>query len=143
MILRGVPTFLILLAAVSAAAFVLAGCGEDEAAGLGGELSYVRSGGIAGAHDELVVFPTGRATLRTRKGEREFRLTEAEMARLAEEASGLESVNAVAPRPAPDAFVYTVVYKDQTAVTDDPSLGQSDFKPLVVQLEKILQAHGG
>jgi hypothetical protein len=142
--IRAVPAFLILLFAVCAAVFVLSGCGDDEAAGLNGELRYVRSGGIAGTHDELTVRPDGTATLKARgKGERTFELSDDELPALAAEAETLDSVAGSAKPVAPDSFTYTVDYDGRTATTTDPELGASAIKPLVVQLEKILQAHGG
>ena len=140
MILRGVPTFLILLAAVVAAVAVY-GCGDEAGSSLDGDLRYVRSGGIAGRQEVLVVKPDGTASHLRHDAERAFELTDDELSALSAELEGFEAREDVAPRPAPDAFTYVVEYGGRRAKTDDPSLSKSPVKPLVVRLEKILEAH--
>ena len=136
MIIRPVPFVLVFLA------LVLAACGEESASSLSGDLRYVRSGGIAGDHVELLVRPSGEATLKSRRGgEREFTLTEAELDALAADAANLPSASGGEKPAVPDAFVYTITYEGRTGRTDDPDLGGSGLAPVVRRLEKIIEAH--
>jgi hypothetical protein len=138
-IIRGVPTFLVLIAAVLAAVAVY-GCGDDAGSSLEGEVRYVRSGGIAGKQETLVVQPDGRATHQRHDVQDAFELTDDELSGLADELERFEVREDLAPRPAPDAFTYVVDYGGRTARADDPSLSKSPLKPLVVRLEKIIEA---
>ena len=138
--MRTVPLILFLLLALG-----LAACGDDApSSALTGELRYVRSGGIAGDHLELVVQPDGSAKVTSlRGGETTFTLSEEERQALAEAARNLPDEDSTAAKAAPDAFVYTVTYEGRTAKTDDPGLSKSGFSPLIGELQSILDAHGG
>ena len=137
--MRAVPLILLLLL------LGLAACGDDApSSSLTGELRFVKSGGIAGDHVELTVQPDGSAALKSRRGgEREFTLSDGERQSLAEAAENLPDEDSTAPRPAPDAFVYTVSYDGRTAKTDDPNLRSSGFSPLIGELQKIVDAKRG
>jgi len=122
------------------------GCGGGEAAAeMNDELHYVRSGGIAGRHDELTIQPNGDAILSVR-GEEEtrFRLSDEEMIdlRTALEDSGLESVAAdsMSDQPAPDAFSYSITYGSIEVRTDDPSV-PNDLKGLLALLTGFVEGH--
>ena len=134
--IRAVPLVLLLLA------LLLAACGDDapSSSGLNGELRYVKSGGFAGEHVEMVVQPDGSATVKSRRGgERELTLTEEELEAVAAEAEDLPEADAVSARPAPDAFVYTLSYDERTVKTDDPNLAKSGLSPLIGRLEQVLR----
>lgn len=137
--MRAVPLILLLLV------LGLAACGDDApSSGLSGELRYVKSGGFAGEHLELVVQPDGSAKLKSRReGERSFSLSDAELQSLAESARDLPAEDSTPPRAAPDAFVHTVAYEGRTATTDDSNLGKSGVAPLIGELQKILDEHRG
>ena len=121
-------------------ALLVAACGGD-ASSLTGELRYMRSGGIAGDVDELVVRPDGRATLKSRRGgDEEFELTREELDALATQAAGMEGERTIAT-PVPDAIVHEVAYDGRRASADDPHLAKSQIAPLIRQLEKIIEAH--
>ena len=139
--MRAVPLILVLLLALG-----LSACGDDAPSStLKGELRYVKSGGFAGDHVELVVQPDGSAALKSRRGgEREFTLSDAELESLADEAELVEraTADAYSQEPAPDAFVYTITYEGARARTDDPNLRISGVASLIGELEKLLEAHG-
>jgi hypothetical protein len=131
---------------------VAGGCGDGETESptgngerLDGELTYTRGGGIAGRADRLVVQPDGSATLETRKGgERRLKLTDRELAGVAEELrrANLPELPAksVADPPAPDAFGHRVVYGGTTVTADDPSMPQR-LRGLVGTLGRLVDAH--
>ena len=138
--MRAVPLILVLLLALG-----LSACGDDApSSALSGELRYVKSGGFAGDHVEMVVQPDGSGTVKSRRGgETEFTLSDAERQALAEAAENLPEEDSTGTKPAPDAFVHTVTYDGRTAKTDDPNLSKSGFSPLISELQKILDAHAG
>lgn len=115
------------------------------AAGLRDELRYVRSGGIAGAHDQLVIAPDGRGSLTVRGNtEQTFNLSDQELDSVAAalERANLEDVpsDSTSAQPAPDAFSYSLSYQGKEIRTDDPSI-PSDLKPLVSELDRIVAKH--
>lgn len=136
--MRAVPLILLLLLALGVFA-----CGDDAPApGLSGELRYVKTGGFAGDHIELMVQPDGRATVKSRRGgDSQFTLTEEELAALSTEADTLVDGDDQPAKPAPDAFVHTVEYRGRKLTTTDAAGGGQPS--IVSELQKILQAHGG
>ena len=131
---------------VGLVALMAAGCGNGEAAAeMSDELNYVRSGGIAGEHDELTVQPDGRATLTVRGGgEEQIRLSDEELDDLrgALDGSGLQDVpsDSASSRPVPDAFSYTITYGDKEVRTDDAS-NPDELTELIGVLDGIVEAH--
>ncbi len=130
------------------ALLLLPGCAGDQeppAAELSGELRYLRSGGFAGFHDQLVIEPSGRARLMVRGAEQqEFTLSGAELVALkaALDDADLENLPAdsTSKRPAPDAFSHVVTYGGNEVRTDDPSVPPT-LKPLLAQLGRIVEEH--
>ena len=136
--IRAVPLLILLLLALG-----LAACGDDAPSStLTGELRYVKSGGIAGDHFELIVQPDGSGTLKSRRaGERPIDLTDEELDALVSEVQGFEAGPewGKSPRPAPDAFVHTVEYEGRTQTTDDAA--DHGTIALVQLLGRIVEAH--
>ena len=89
--------------------------------------------------------PSGEAKLASLRAAKEqtFRLSDDELASLAQAAENLPDEDSTGARPAPDAFVYTVAYDGRTAKTDDPNLRKSGFSPLIGELQKIVDAKRG
>jgi hypothetical protein len=129
------------------------GCGGGEDDGTGGsspatlsaELRYVRDGGFAGDHDELVIAPDGRARVtRLRGRDASFELSRQEIAKVAEAVEGakLDELNpkSTSPKPVPDAFVYTVSYRGRKVETDDAAMPDS-LAPLRQQLDLLVTKH--
>lgn len=133
----------LLLAACGGAA---GGDGDAEgAAELEGELRYTRSGGFAGAHDELVIQPDGAARLSVRgANEEEFNLSEDELESLATALgdAGLEDIpsDSTSDPAAPDAFTYVIGYGDEEVRTDDASV-PSELTKLLTALDRIVSEH--
>jgi hypothetical protein len=131
---------------VGLVALVAAGCGGGEtAAEMSDELHFVRSGGLAGEHDELTIQPDGQSTLTVRGGDEEqFQLSDDELDDLqtALDGSGLEDAasDSTSEQPAPDAFSYVITYGDKEVRTDDPSV-PDELKDLLVTLDGIVEAH--
>lgn len=127
-------------------AVVAAGCGGGEAAAeMSDELHFVRSGGLAGTHDELTIQPDGEAKLTVRGGdETQFRLSDEELDDLqsALDSSDLQSVpsDSMSEGPVPDAFSYTITYGDKEVRTDDPSV-PDELKDILAALDGIVEAH--
>jgi hypothetical protein len=121
------------------------GTGESSSATLSAELRYVRDGGFAGDHDELVIAPDGRARVtRLRGRDASFELSRQEIAKVAEAVEGakLDELNpkSTSPKPVPDAFVYTVSYRGQKVETDDAAMPDS-LAPLRQQLDLLVTKH--
>jgi hypothetical protein len=117
----------------------IAGCGDDAAATLGGDLVFVKTGGVAGINETMVVHPDGRATV---TGVRPFTLSAGELSRVADLAGAVKDADVHESPPVPDAFSYSVSYDGRRASTEDPSLGESGLGPLIGELQKIREAHG-
>jgi hypothetical protein len=121
------------------------GGGGNTTGGLSDELRYVRSGGLAGVHDQLMISPDGRASLVVRGHEKQdFRLSDEELDSLTaalDEANldDLPSEATTAPA-APDTFSYSVSYQGKRIRTADPSV-PSDLKPLLSELNRIVENH--
>ena len=134
------------------ALLVASGCGagddgtdESSSARLSAELRYVRDGGFAGDHDELVIAPDGRAQVtRLRGRDASFELSREEIAKVAEavESAKLDELNpkSTSPKPVPDAFVYTVSYRGRKVETDDAAMPDS-LAPLRQQLDLLVTKH--
>jgi hypothetical protein len=110
---------------------MVAGCsGEDASRKLTGQLTYVRDGGFAGAHDELMIHPDGRAGLAVRgQAQRDFKLSETDFDKVAGALDGVE-VERLPPelesdQPVFDAFTHTVTYEGHRVTTDDVSIPPS------------------
>jgi hypothetical protein len=127
------------------------GAGEDDGAGgsspvtLSSELRYVRDGGFAGDHDELVIAPDGRATVtRLRGRDASFELSQQEIAKVAEAVEGAKldelDPKSTSRKPVPDAFVYTVSYDGRKVETDDAAMPDS-LAPLRQQLDLLVTKH--
>jgi hypothetical protein len=134
------------------ALLVASGCGagddgtdESSSARLSAELRYVRDGGFAGDHDELVIAPDGHARVtRLRGRDAAFELSRQEIAKVAEAVEGakLDELNpkSTSPKPVPDAFVYTVSYRGKRIETDDAAMPDS-LAPLRQQLDVLVAEH--
>lgn len=134
------------------ALLVASGCGagddgtdESSSARLSAELRYVRDGGFAGDHDELVIAPDGHARVtRLRGRDAAFELSRQEIAKVAEAVDGakLDELNpkSTSPKPVPDAFVYTVSYRGKRIETDDAAMPDS-LAPLRQQLDVLVAEH--
>ena len=127
------------------------GGGEDDGTGgsspatLSAELRYVRDGGFAGDHDELVIAPDGRAQVtRLRGRDASFELSRQEIAKVAEAVAGAKldelDPKSTSPKPVPDAFVYTVSYRGRKVETDDAAMPDS-LAPLRQQLDLLVTKH--
>jgi hypothetical protein len=138
---------------LATALLVVSGCGAGEDDGssqssparLSAELRYVRDGGFAGDHDELVIAPDGHARVtRLRGRDVAFELSREEIAKVAEAVEGakLDELNpsSTSPKPVPDAFVYTVSYRGRTVETDDAAMPDS-LAPLRQQLDVLVAKH--
>ena len=134
------------------ALLVASGCGagddgtdESSSARLSGELRYVRDGGFAGDHDELVIAPDGHAQVtRLRGRDAAFDLSPQEIAKVAEAVDGAKldelDPKSTSPKPVPDAFVYTVTYRGRKVETDDAAMPDS-LAPLRQQLDLLVAEH--
>jgi hypothetical protein len=134
------------------ALLVASGCGggddgadDSSSATLSAELRYVRDGGFAGDHDELVIAPDGRATVtRLRGRDASFELSEQELAKVAEAVEGAKldelDPKSTSRKPVPDAFVYTVSYDGRKVETDDAAMPDS-LAPLRQQLDLLVTKH--
>ena len=134
------------------ALLVASGCGsgddgtdESSSARLSAELRYVRDGGFAGDHDELVIAPDGHAQVtRLRGRDAAFELSRAEIAKVAEAVEGAKldelDPTSTSPKPVPDAFVYTVSYRGKKVETDDAAMPDS-LAPLRQQLDVLVAKH--
>ena len=134
------------------ALLVASGCGaghdgtdESSSARLSAELRYVRDGGFAGDHDELVIAPDGHAQVtRLRGRDASFELTQQEIAKVAAAVEGAKldelDPKSTSPKPVPDAFVYTVSYRGRKVETDDAAMPDS-LAPLRQQLDLLVTKH--
>jgi hypothetical protein len=121
------------------------GTDQSSTARLSAELRYVRDGGFAGDHDELVIAPDGHAQVtRLRGRDASFELSRQEIATVAEAVDGakLDELNpkSTSPKPVPDAFVYTVSYRGHRVETDDAAMPDS-LAPLRQQLDLLVTRH--
>ena len=134
------------------ALLVASGCGggdegadDSSSATLSAELRYVRDGGFAGDHDELVIAPDGRAQVtRLRGRDAAFDLSPQEIAKVAEAVDGAKldelDPKSTSPKPVPDAFVYTVSYRGRKVETDDAAMPDR-LAPLRQQLDLLVTKH--
>lgn len=130
-----------------------AGCGSDDDNGqaearpatLSADLRYVRDGGFAGDHDELVISPDGRARLQRLRGrDASFQLSREELNRVAKAVAGAKldelDPKSTSPKPVPDAFEYTVSYRGHKVKTDDAAMPDT-LAPLRQQLDLLIARH--
>jgi len=76
-------------------------------------ISYERSGGIMGIHDQLTIYADGRCELRRIDGEWEFTIPPSQLEHLKElmeEANFLDLKVPDLPPPIPDSFEYMIYY---------------------------------
>jgi hypothetical protein len=138
---------------LATALLVVSGCGAGEDDGtsqssparLSAELRYVRDGGFAGDHDELVIAPDGHARVtRLRGRDVAFQLSREEIAQVAEAVAGAKldelDPKSTSSKPVPDAFVYTVSYRGRKVETDDAAMPHS-LAPLRQQLDVLVAKH--
>jgi hypothetical protein len=135
---------------------VLAGCGDEErpqgggdshkeAATLPAPLTFQVSGGLRLRLDKITIQPDGSAQVKTVRGEKPVKLSDAELAKVADALAGakLEDVpeNSTSPRPIPDAFGYRFVYKGRQIDTDQES-NPDALKPLTAALTGLVDRYG-
>jgi hypothetical protein len=104
-------------------------------------VDYVRTGGIAGVSDHLVIFENGQAIYSTWNGSGEFELTLSEMDRLRDVFSiaGFESLSGTYPAPTPgaDYFTYRITYQNQTVITQTTGV-PDQLMPVISYLDQII-----
>ncbi len=104
-------------------------------------VDYVRTGGIAGVSDHLVIFETGQAIYSTWNGSGEFDLSLTEMDRLRDvfSISGFEYLNGNYPAPTPgaDYFTYRITYGNQTVITQTTGV-PDQLMPVISYLDQII-----
>ena len=104
-------------------------------------VDYVRTGGIAGVSDHLVIFENGQAIYSTWNGSGEFDLSLTEMDRLRDvfSISGFESLsgNYPAPTPGADYFTYRITYGNQTVITQTTGV-PDQLMPVISYLDRII-----
>ena len=104
-------------------------------------VDYVRTGGIAGVSDHLVIFENGQAIYSTWNASGEFNLTLQEMDRLRDVFSiaGFESLNGNYPAPTPgaDYFTYRITYGNQTVITQTTGV-PDQLMPVISELNQII-----
>lgn len=101
----------------------------------------VRSGGLAGTHDEVSVDPSGVATVTTSRGAPSTRtLTTAELAdlRAALDRARIATLERdYLDRSAADAYQYAVTYQGVT-VTADEAVVPATLRPAIELLSRLL-----
>lgn len=118
---------------------------ETGDATLAGELRFVRTGGFAGVHQELVVQPDGTATVAADGGSPEpIELSTDQVARLGSlvEETDLGGLGA-APEDdvdVADDFTYELQYGDQHVTVADSDLGDP-YPQLIAELAELLDSH--
>jgi hypothetical protein len=132
------------LVTLALAFLTVVGCGgESSAATLGGTLSYVRSGGLAGETDELTIQRDGRAKVTTdRGGAQSFKLTASErekIAKLVKEAD-LATLKVRKTPPVPDGYAYEIAYGTRKVSFESNATPQR-VKKLVTALGEIVAKH--
>jgi hypothetical protein len=104
-------------------------------------VDYIRTGGIAGMDDHMVVFSNGQTVFTTRQKSGEFTMS-------AEDRSWVEKLirqadfpNLSSSYPAPsqgaDYFYYTLTVGDKTVLTETTGIPAS-LAPLISRLEELL-----
>jgi hypothetical protein len=149
------------IAAIGAALLVpaaaLAGCGsssDTSTTGTSGDpgspqalVVYVKSGGIAGIYEKLVVDESGRATvsqgLPSRAKVGTFSLSQPEVAALRHtlDAANLESQQNASPQGCADCFVYDITYAGHHFRGDEATL-PAQVKPAVTSLNALIAQAG-
>ncbi|MBP1928450.1 hypothetical protein J2741_000997 [Methanolinea mesophila] len=106
-------------------------------------VDYVRTGGIAGVSDHLVVFENGQAIYSTWTGSGEFELSSGDVDRLRDvfAIAGFESLNGTYPAPTPgaDYFTYRITYENQTVITQTTGV-PDQLMPVISYLDQIITA---
>lgn len=111
-------------------------------------VSYQRSGGFAGLHDELVIYDDGRCQLQRRRSEREFTLQPNQLAHLK---ALLQEANFFALneeylrlRPGADLFQYSITYqaggKKHTVHTEDLAVPDA-LQPVLDELNQLISSN--
>jgi hypothetical protein len=104
-------------------------------------VDYVRTGGIAGVSDHLVIFENGQGIYSTWNGSGEFELTPPQVDQLRDvfSISGFESLNGTYPAPTPgaDYFTYRITYENQTVITQTTGV-PDQLMPVIAYLDQIV-----
>ena len=104
-------------------------------------VDYVRTGGIAGVSDHLVIFGNGQGIYSTWNGSGEFELSSSEMDQLRDVFSiaGFDSLNGTYPAPTPgaDYFTYRITYENQTVITQTTGV-PDQLMPVIAYLDGIV-----
>jgi hypothetical protein len=133
-----------LLALLLAACGDTGGGGATGAAELKGPVTYERGGGIAGRAERLIVQPDGSASLTTRTGTKTVKLSDKELAALADklEQADLASIptRSTSPRAIPDAFLYRVEYDGKRIDTDSEAM-PDELRGVTAELGGLVDRH--
>jgi hypothetical protein len=104
-------------------------------------VDYVRTGGIAGVSDHLVIFDNGQSIYSTWNGSGEFDLSATQVDQLRDVFSiaGFESLNSTYPAPTPgvDYFTYRITYENQTVITQTTGV-PDQLMPVISYLDQIV-----
>ena len=107
-------------------------------------VDYVRTGGIAGVSDHLVIFENGQGIYSTWNGSGEFELSSSQVDQLRDVFSiaGFESLNGTypAPNPGADYFTYRITYENQTVITQTTGV-PDQLMPVIGYLDQIIAEH--
>jgi hypothetical protein len=137
------PGLLIILCA----SVIVAGCMNEPRAPSTPEnppsilVDYVRTGGIAGVSDHLVIFENGQGIYSTWNGSGEFELSPSQVDQLRDVFSiaGFDSLNGTYPAPTPgaDYFTYRITYENQTVITQTTGV-PDQLMPVIAYLDRII-----
>lgn len=107
-------------------------------------VDYIRTGGIAGMDDHMVVFSNGQTVFTTRQRTGEFALRPEDLSSVETliRQADFPRLNASYPAPAQgaDYFYYTLTVGEKTVHTETTGI-PSNLAPLISRLEEILSAN--
>ncbi len=119
-------------------ALTMAGCSRPASEP---EISYARSGGLAGFNDQLRIGSDGQVTLLRRGQERRFRLNNGDLSqlRMLFAAAQFERMAAqyLPGQPGADLFVYQITYRGNSVITMDGAV-PAQLEPVLAMLNSIL-----
>jgi hypothetical protein len=134
-------------------AIAVAGCGGGDDGGsehgpTGGEITYSRSGGLAGISESLTIAPDGTVTVksgfpgepRTKElqiGDAQLRALEADLSK-----ADLESLDEGEAAGCADCFVYVLSYGGETAKADDATASPA-FRKAIAPVQRIIDEQTG